>query len=215
MKWFVLALLLASTNLRAQYLKQGRWGGVIHYSQRAIPFTFEVSYPNGATPQFTFINGQERREINKVSWQDDSIVISLRPFDVEIKAAVTAMTMEGFYTKFYRNTSFRFTADYDTQRFKKRSIRPSPVVEERWDMVFEEGTPGESRGVGLFKQIGQVVSGTIMAKTSDYRYFEGIMDGDSMKLSSFDGAHAFMILGKKEGKILRQVVRMYRCFKGR
>jgi thiol-disulfide isomerase/thioredoxin len=48
---------------------------------------------------------------------------------------------------------------------------------------------------------GNVVTGTILTGVSDYRYFEGILDGDSIKVSSFDGAHAFMILGKKvDGK---------------
>jgi len=46
-----------------------------------------------------------------------------------------------------------------------------------------------------------------MTQVSDYRYFEGILDGDSLKLSSFDGAHAFKIMGKKmEGEWVGEII---------
>ncbi len=197
MKWTSLILLTLSFCGSAQYLKPGKWRGVIHYSQQDVPFSFEVSYPDGSLPTFTFINGKERREISEVRWENDSIRIPLPPFDVEIRASVTATSMQGSYEKFYRGTKFGFSAEYGLPRLMKKSIRPSPPVEKQWDVTFEEGTPNESKGVGLFEQVGERVFGTIMTTTSDYRYFEGIMDGDSIKLSSFDGAHAFMILGKK------------------
>lgn len=197
MKWTSFLLVLISLHLNAQYLKPGKWRGVIHYSQQNVPFAFEVSYPDGTLPQLTFINGKEKRVINEISWEDDSIRIPLHPFDVELRAKVTAISMDGSYLKPYRNSKYSFSADFGMPRLMKKSVRPSPKVEERWDMTFEEGTNNESKGVGLFKQVGESVFGTIMTKTSDFRYFEGIMDGDSIKLSSFDGAHAFMILGKK------------------
>ncbi|MEO1256187.1 MAG: TlpA disulfide reductase family protein, partial [Bacteroidota bacterium] len=34
-------------------------------------------------------------------------------------------------------------------------------------------------------------------EVSDYRYFEGILEVDSISLSSFDGAHSFALTGKK------------------
>jgi len=201
MRWLATILLLISVSAHAQYLKPGKWRGIVHYSEQQVPFIFEVSYPTGSTPQFTFINGQERKVIDQVIIENDTIIIPMKPFDVELRAAFTAMNMSGKYVKHYRGSSYRFSADYGGTRLKKKSVRPSPPVEERWDMTFEPGTSSESKGVGLFKQLGESVYGTILTKTSDYRYFEGIMDGDSIKLSSFDGAHAFVILGKKvEGK---------------
>ena len=197
MKWIVSIFILLASIAEGQYLKPGKWRGVIHYSQQDVPFTFEVSYPAGSDPQITLINGKERRVIDQVSWENDSLSIPLSPFDVEIKTSVTAMTMSGRYVKYYRNSSFPFTAEYGLPRLMKKTIKTSSKVEERWDMTFEEGTQNESKGVGIFQQVGEVIYGTVMTKTSDYRYFEGIMDGDSIKLSSFDGAHAFMILGKK------------------
>ena len=40
------------------------------------------------------------------------------------------------------------------------------------------------------------VTGTFRTTTGDYRYLEGIINGDSLKLSTFDGAHAFLFTAK-------------------
>ena len=194
-----LILVLFSTALSAQLMKPGKWRGNISYSNVDVPFTFEVSYPDGETPQFIFLNGRERRLIKDVTIEADSVFFVLTPFDVEVRAAYTGMTMSGSYIKHYRGDTYPFSASFGMPRMMKKSVRNSPRLEEKWAMVFDAGTPNESEGVGVFKKIGEMVTGTVITKTSDFRYFEGIMDGDSIKLSCFDGAHAFLLNGKKEG----------------
>ena len=162
-----------------------------------MPLTFEVGYPNGEIPEITFVNGTERRVIKNVKIDGDSIFISLEPFDVAIKAKFTAMNWVGAYQKYYRNTSIPFSAEFGKPRMMKKSVRPSPTIENRWAITFSPESTDMSKGVGLFEQKGHIVTGTIMTQVSDYRYFEGIMDGDSIKLSCFDGAHAFAFLGQK------------------
>jgi len=49
---------------------------------------------------------------------------------------------------------------------------------------------------GIFSQQINKVSGTFRTNTGDYRYLEGIVDGDSLRLSTFDGAHAFLFTAK-------------------
>ncbi|MEM6643614.1 MAG: TlpA disulfide reductase family protein [Bacteroidota bacterium] len=186
-----------SLSSNAQFLKTGLWQGTIHYTEKKVPFAFEVTYPDGSLPQLTFINGQERRVISDVSFIDGRLIVPITPFDVELQAEITATSMKGKYVKNYRKRSFDFTATYGAPRLQKRSTRPSVKLEDRWAMTFEPDTKDASEGVGIFRQVGGVVYGTFLTKTSDYRYFEGIIDGDSLKMSSFDGAHAFMLLGKK------------------
>ncbi len=196
-KWISLILVLHSVVLNAQLMTSGKWRGAIHYSNAEVPFTFEVSYPDGENPQFIFINGRERRLIDSVRVKADSVFILLSPFDVEIRAAYSATSITGSYIKHYRGDRYPFSASFGMPRMMKKSIRKSPPIKGKWAMVFDEGTPNESEGVGLFNKIGEMVTGTVITKVSDLRYFEGIMDGDSIKLSSFDGAHAFLMRGKK------------------
>lgn len=34
-----------------------------------------------------------------------------------------------------------------------------------------------------------------MTETGDYRYLEGVVNGNQLQLSTFDGAHAFLFTG--------------------
>ena len=193
-------LITCFLTLGAQTLRLGKWKGVITYQLGEVPFIFEVAPGNEDIPQIMFINGDERIRIENSVIEGDSIFIPLAPFDVEIRAKFTAMSMEGIYVKYYRGISMPFSASIGDRRYAKKSIKPSPKIEKRWKMTFSPDSPSKSNGVGLFTQIGERVVGTVLTETSDYRYFEGITDGDSLKLSSFDGAHAFMILGKWLGE---------------
>lgn len=191
--------LFLSLITTAQSLKWGGWRGEIRYDEQAVPFLFEITPSGGEVPEITFINGKERRTIVNARVEGDSIFIPMEPFDVTIEAAFTAMSMSGSYVKHYRDARIPFAASYGGLRFTKNSTRPSGKIEEKWKMTFSPDSPSMSDGVGLFKQVDDQVTGTVLTETSDYRYFEGILDGDSIKLSSFDGAHAFLILGKRTG----------------
>lgn len=208
MKWILICQLFFYSFLsNAQFLKQGQWRGNIHFQEGTVPFTLEVGYPNGDTPQITLINGKERRVINNAIQKGDSLTIPLDPFDVAIKAKFTAMSMEGEFHKYYRGDTFPFSAVFGQPRMTKKSVKSPVPVAERWDITFDPETSNMSKGVGIFEQNGSSITGTILTKVSDYRYLEGMVDGDSIKLSCFDGIHAFMILGQKsengwKGKII-------------
>ena len=167
------------------------------YDSLQVPFTFEIGYPTGEVPEITIINGSDRRVISNAEIVGDSIFIPMDPFDVEIRARYTAMSMTGTYKKYYRDLSIPFVADFGKSRMRKNSVRSFAPIEERWVITFSQDSDGMSKGIGLFKQRGDIVTGTIMTEVSDYRFFEGILDGDSIKLSCFDGAHAFAFLGKR------------------
>lgn len=196
---FTFFLVLVYSIVGAQSPKMGKWKGVIHYGSTQVPFIFEIAPSGGDVPEITFINGAERRIVSNALIKGDSIFIPMDPFDVTLKASFSGTTMTGLYVKHYRGASIPFTASFGEPRFMKNSVKTNPRIEKKWAMEFSPNTPSSSKGVGLFTQFDDVVTATILTQTSDYRYFEGILDGDSMRLSSFDGAHAFMILAKKTG----------------
>lgn len=202
MKFLILFFTFLPLILFSQTLKPGKWGGEIKYTSESVPLAFEIGYPNGEIPEITFINGKERRVVKNAIIKGDSITIPMDPFDVAIKVKITAMGMTGSYIKYYRGVELPFSAAFGKARFVKKSTKPSPIkLSSRWSMTFNPETNDSSIAVGLFTLQGSAVTGTILTGVSDYRYFEGILDGDSIKMSSFDGAHAFKIVGKKtEGK---------------
>jgi peroxiredoxin len=61
----------------------------------------------------------------------------------------------------------------------------------KWEVNFE-GPERSKQAIGLFNQKGKNVEGTFLTPTGDYRFLAGNVDGRSMKLSTFDGSHAYL-----------------------
>ncbi len=59
----------------------------------------------------------------------------------------------------------------------------------RWRVQFESS---DDTAIGDFSAWGNLVIGTFLTTTGDYRHLRGVIDGDLMRLSTFDGAHAFL-----------------------
>ena len=65
-----------------------------------------------------------------------------------------------------------------------------------WETSFDFDTDDPYPAKGIFYQSGNRLSGTFRTKVGDYRYLDGVVDGDSLKLSAFDGAHVFLFTAK-------------------
>jgi len=64
------------------------------------------------------------------------------------------------------------------------------VFSGRWSVDFDSS---DDLAIGTFTvDENQIASGTFMTTTGDYRYLAGRVDGNLMRLSTFDGAHAFL-----------------------
>ncbi|MBI3834784.1 MAG: TlpA family protein disulfide reductase [Planctomycetes bacterium] len=81
--------------------------------------------------------------------------------------------------------------DYDS------TIRAKPSeIAGRWSAKFASD---EEPAVGVFEvALNGVVYGTFLTTTGDYRFLEGAFDGEELKLSAFDGAHAFLFKARMQ-----------------
>ena len=197
-KFFLLFILCLSFQVTAygQLPKAGVWQGNIQYSQQTVPFTFEVSFLN-ENPIITLVNWKERIVIDNSEISENHITIPMHVFDARIIASFSDDKMEGFWIK---NDSIPFKAFYNTPRFKVKS-KKTTEIKNRLSMTFDPPGASEYPGIGIFNQNGHNVVGTVMTEVGDYRYFEGIVEKNTLKISSFDGVHAFMLTGRyDEGK---------------
>jgi len=172
-------------------LPEGKWKGTIASETKEIPFIFEVSSKDDGA-RIDLINGKERFAIDDVSIIGDSVHISVAIFDAAIHARMTDGGLEGVYVKNYAaDYRLPFSATYnDSSRF---SIGQAPTVDYsgRWEVAFIEAD-GTEKAVGLFKQEGTYLTGTFLTISGDYRFLEGVVSGDTMKLSTFDGTHLYL-----------------------
>lgn len=206
--WLLLCLpaFLFGTQPEKWDLEPGVWQANLHRKDGAnIVFNFEVK--DSANRKLVYVlNATERLLVDDVNVQGDSIFIRMPFFDSEFRAAFTKEgRIQGNWIRHLadRDVSIPFTAAHNV---KHRFVQHEPAkgnVNGRWATWFT--TPGKndsSYAVGEFKQQGNIVHGTFLTATGDYRFLEGIVDGDTLKLSTFDGSHAYYFTAQLNGSRL-------------
>jgi thiol-disulfide isomerase/thioredoxin len=182
-------------NSTAQTLNplKGQWQGLLNYEETDVPFTFEISYEN-ESPFITLINGEERIELRNVKIEGDSIFIPMNPFDAEIRAQFNDHEMNGVWKKGYKKSGVPFKANYGVPRYSPSGNSDLKLL-KKLSINFNPEDRQSYPAVGLFDQQNNKVTGTILTDVGDFRYFEGVIENDSIKMSSFDGAHGFLMVG--------------------
>ena len=179
----------------AQSPGSGFWQGILQYDQGVVPFSFEI-IASDEKVRMLLTNGEEKIEINKLELSGDSIFIKIPIFDAQLRAQFTGKTMSGKWIKGYKETEIDFKAEIGKPRFSLPAVE-SKKIETKWSMTFQPGTAYEYAAMGMFAQNGSSLTGTVVTGTGDFRYMEGTVIGDSIVLSSFDGAHGFLMTGRR------------------
>lgn len=176
-------------------LKTGLWKAELSVtSTEILPFNFEVISAN----TLKIFNAEEVILVENISYNKDSVLIKMPVFEGYIKAVMSSNKLEGTFVNESLKRSQDFTAIFgDSNRFNIENKHVNTDVSGNWEVNFSpESTEDTYISKGVFKQVGEKVTGTFRTTTGDYRYLEGVMDGDIMKLSTFDGAHAFLFTAK-------------------
>ena len=127
---------------------------------------------------------------------NDSIFIKMSPYDSEIQAKITKGQMIGEWVNNSRGPNYRMpfhARGGETQRFEIIE-KPLAKISGRFKVQFGEVENAEE-AVAEFVQNGNLLIGTFLTETGDYRYLEGVINGETIQLSCFDGAHAFLFEG--------------------
>lgn len=181
------------SNLKASKLKVGSYKAtLLVQDNQELPFLFEVKNDN----LLTIYNAEEEIIIDEIMYFKDSIRIQTPVFEGFIKAQITETGLIGHFIKPSLNRVVPFKAEKSTHRFTSKSDAQFNVT-GNWETVFSQNSKTDRYiAKGIFNQKENIVTGTFRTTTGDYRYLEGIVDGDSLKLSTFDGAHAFLFTAK-------------------
>lgn len=189
-------LLLAGCANASLKIQPGTWRATLTREDgKLIPFTFELKDSAGKYLCY-FQNATERILADSVVVADDSVWIQLPFFDSKIIAKLSNGKMEGSWIKQLQDTTqaMPFNAVSNTSaRFISNNKNNQHSIAGRWAVDFVSVSSGDTTlSVGEFSQNGEIVTGTFLTPTGDYRYLAGIVDGDTVKLSCFDGGHAYL-----------------------
>lgn len=170
-----------------------------------LNFNFEVIYNEDGTFYIEFINGEERIKVEDIyfgrdlSTAKDTVKIDFLVYDTQINTIYEEGIMEGEWTVNYKD-GYRipFKAVHGIKERVNRIGKGTPQdFSGKWEATFDQGKEGEFKAIGLFEQKNDIVTGTFLTETGDFRYLEGKVLDNKMYLSAFDGAHAFYFIGKK------------------
>ena len=172
-------------------MKQGVWRGELKISEtETLPFNFEITAKKG----MKIFNADEVILVDDIEYRNDSIFIKMPVFEGYFALKMTDTIIQGNFIKESLDRVLPFKAVYNEKTRFDAPTQPATFnVSGNWEAVFSQGVKGDEYvAKGIFKQEGTKVTGTFRTATGDYRYLQGVMDGDELKLSTFDGAHAFL-----------------------
>lgn len=193
-------------------LKNGIWKAELQRADgRHIVFNFETRDSAGKKVLFV-INGEERLLVDSISVNTDSVLIHMPFFDSHFRAKLDGQgNLEGVWIKKTgeKQQIMPFRARYNHKLRFAAKAKPRYSITGRWAVQFT-GSNGKIRdAVGEFQQDGTRLTGTFLTASGDYRYLEGVVAGDSLQLSAFDGSHAFLFTAKLANDSTIQAGRFY------
>ncbi|MEM9076622.1 MAG: TlpA disulfide reductase family protein [Bacteroidota bacterium] len=178
-------------------LAEGDWWATMQVdANHKLPFTFNISKSGEGKYKLEMYNADEVVVVDEISFSNDSIHIQMPVFEGYIAGVFTEKQIEGSFIKESLDRIVPFEAIHGKK--ERFSIKEEPIqnISGIWETYFEPGTDDQYAAKGLFVQQGSKIEGTFRTTTGDYRYLEGVVDGDSLKLSAFDGAHVFLFTAK-------------------
>jgi thiol-disulfide isomerase/thioredoxin len=186
----------------------GQWRATINTDGGELPFHVQFLKKADSTSYEAFvINGKEKFKVDDPILAGDSITIPIDIFDAKITAKIEGESMVGKWQRFVGEGKYLYS-NFNAKkgaadRFIVKNTIEAENVSGKWAVNFvdKEGKP--TAAVGVFEQNGFEVNGTFLTTTGDYRYLAGTMEGDSLKLSTFDGTHLFLFKAKKTGTLLK------------
>ncbi len=195
---FILSFTACSEKTQKPHL--GTWRVVLDVQDgKELPFIVEWK----SDQHWVVKNAEERIDITDIQLYGDSIKIEHPVFEGVFKGVYASEKITGSFIKPSLDRVVPFQMNYtEASRFAVE-VDPTQNVTGNWEMVFSAHS-AEDRYIakGIFQQENERVTGTIRTTTGDYRFLEGVMDGATMRLSTFDGAHAFLFEAEVKDSIL-------------
>jgi thiol-disulfide isomerase/thioredoxin len=190
----IFIILFACSSKQEKAELSGKWIGKVSMQGKTMPFEMQIQEAEDGSVKASVINGEEEIMLDDIEKKNDSLHIPLHIFDVTIDVKIENNALVGTYTKHYEEDyelpiSFR----KGDSRFEIDSDEKPADFSGKWEVTFIEPKEQDTtKAVGIFEQNGADIKGTFLTPLGDYRYLVGIADGNQLKLSTFDGNHAFL-----------------------
>lgn len=202
----ILGFMLFACTPESTPVETSTWRGTLEIGEgRVLPFTFDWN-PEADTPMIIFNAGEQIvLQQTDIQSKGDSLRINMPVFESYFLVQTDGSRWKGVYKDPGRAGDYTipFHAERgQTTRFDAETAT-GPALVKTWAVRFSPDTEDEYPALAVLEEnADQVVTGTILTETGDYRFLEGRRDGNKLRLSTFDGAHAFLFTGVIDGETI-------------
>jgi len=175
---------------------------LVRQDNNTVVFNMQALKENGETVLY-ITNADERIKISPVAITNDSVNFSMPTFESTFKSKRNPDgSLQGVWIKGtsgdFQHWPF-FAMPNQNFRFSKNQGSAKYNISGKWDVTITRANGTPRKALAEFEQNGDRLTGSFITPSGDYRFLEGIVTGDSVKLSTFDGAHAYTFYAKIAG----------------
>ncbi|MGL6267997.1 MAG: TlpA disulfide reductase family protein [Chitinophagaceae bacterium] len=194
LKYCLLFCLLTYGNIRAQNKKTVQYIATLSRSD-SFPIVFNLESINEkGTPVWIIRNDAERIRLTDIRKSGDSFFIQMPTFESYFNVKQQSgnhYTGEWIKGTTGKDQQMNVLIKPGTVRFPVTRGKALHNITGKWRVTFIRPAGTSRPAIAEFRQTGEKLTGTFLTPSGDYRYLEGIVSGDSMQLSCFDGSHAY------------------------
>lgn len=195
----ILLIFTISCSHKPPSFKNGVYrAAILRQDGQSIIFNFETIDSAGKKVMYV-LNGNEKLFVDNVTVTGDSVFIELPFFESGFAARIaTNGNLQGSWIRKGPDSLIimPFSALYNQPERFASVLPPLHDITGRWSVSFTGANNKVTGALGEFQQTGPRLTGTFLTASGDYRYLEGVVTGDSLKLSGFDGGYAFFFTAR-------------------
>ncbi len=187
----------------------GSWRAVLASPGGELPFELVIRDGEEGL-EAVAVTGAEEAPFSSVRQEGDEVVLEFDWYDSRIAARFdsTGDRLTGQWSKTApdgisqlafeasRGGGQRFRAPAEAGLEAGDAVGLIAVTGD-WEITFVDDS-GSEPARGELRQVGSRVTGTILTPVGDYRFLEGSYEEGVLRLSTFDGAHAFLFQARAQ-----------------
>lgn len=184
----------------SQSAKIELWRGELNMNDRLqVPFLFTLG-KKGKKYSMTIVNGEEKINLS-CTQKKDSITALFPGIDAFLKFRIEGNEIRGYWLNLNKKKLQKIPLHASNQqklRFEWSAKEIPSDVTTKYRVVFDDDSEKKTC-VGIFKSEKGFIQGTIMTETGDYRFLDGNVNGNSFKMSTYNGTWAMLLEGQIKG----------------
>lgn len=208
-KYSVLVILLLLSLLGQAQINTSSWRAVIHRPDgEGIVFNLRSAVENGKLVLYV-VNGDEQMRVPDVVIKEDSLIVDMPVFESGFRfKIINKDSLSGVWQRASTSQEIVLPLTASAEhavRFPPAQGAAKGTVDGKWQVTFKNASGESSPAIATLKQVGNRVTGSVLTPYGDDRFLEGILSGDSLYFSGFDGIHSLLFKAQVTGDSLTGV----------